>query len=139
MSFNVSFMTGSTWTSWSKRPERRKSKSQVVHKSVDKLSAGLGSVSDEGFLSCLCLRSGRAWLRHSQSGCQFCPWTKGRAWIFSELGFFFQTLMELYLFTDHILLTVCYRDPRDLPVCRASMDLQARSARRDQRGHLEYL
>lgn len=37
----------------------------------------------EGF-SCSCLHSGRAWLRYSQPGCQFCPWTKGRAWIFGE-------------------------------------------------------
>lgn len=135
----MSFMAGSTWTSWSKRPERRKSKSQVAHKSVDKLCAGFGSLCDEGFFSCLCLHSGRAWLRHSQPGCQFCPWTKGRTWIFSEFWVFFRTLMVLYLFTDHIFLTACCRDLRELPACQASMDLQARSARRDQRGHLEYL
>lgn len=68
----------------------------------------------------------------------FVPGRKGEPGSSVRFFFFFRTLMELYLFTDHIFLTTCYRDLRDLPVCPASMDLQARSARRDQRGHLEY-
>lgn len=85
LSFCVSRTAGSTRPSWSQRTERRKSEAQSSFPtSLKTFYCGNDTIC---VWSCDLVHvlpyAGWTWLYHSQPRCSFCPWTEGRAWIFS--------------------------------------------------------